>query len=144
MIDRFISITIKPTSTILLRFVYFLLWHSHYGVVLCCYLLRLPFLNHIQVLSCEISLEMSIQLFFFQFLLSSYFYSVDAFVFCFVFGCWNQSPSAFTGCPRGVMGKAMDCGVVVSEFEFQSRHYVHFRTNTLGKGMNPLIPPAIG
>ena len=43
------------------------------------------------------------------------------------------------GCPRGVMVKAMDCRIVVSEFEFQSRYYVHIRANTLGKGMNPLI-----
>ena len=48
------------------------------------------------------------------------------------------------GCPRGVMVKAMDCGIVVSEFEHQSRYYVHFRANTLGKGMNPLILPAMG
>ena len=33
----------------------------------------------------------------------------------------------------------MDCGIVVSEFEPQSRYYDPFRTNTLGKGMNPLI-----
>ena len=44
------------------------------------------------------------------------------------------------GCPRGVMVKAMDCGIVVSEFELQSRYYVHFRANILGKGRNPLIP----
>ncbi len=42
------------------------------------------------------------------------------------------------GAPRGVMVKAMDCGIVVCEFELQSRYYVHFRTNTLGKSMNPL------
>ena len=48
------------------------------------------------------------------------------------------------GCPRGVMVKAMDCGIVVSEFVLQSRYYVHFRANTLGKGMNPLILPAMG
>ena len=48
------------------------------------------------------------------------------------------------GCPRGVMVKAMDCGIVVREFVLQSRYYVHFRTNTLGKGMNPLILPAMG
>ncbi len=47
-------------------------------------------------------------------------------------------------CPRGVMVKSMDCGIVVSEFVFQSRYYVHFRANTLGKGMNPLILPAMG
>ncbi len=46
--------------------------------------------------------------------------------------------------PRGVMVKAMDYGIVVSEFELQSCYYVHFRTNTLGKGMNPLILPAMG
>ena len=48
------------------------------------------------------------------------------------------------GCPRGVMVKAMDCGIVVSEFVLQSRYYVHFRANTLGKGTNPLILPAMG
>ena len=48
------------------------------------------------------------------------------------------------GGARGVMVKAMDCGIVVSEFELQSRYYVHFRTNTPGKGMNPLILPAMG
>ena len=41
------------------------------------------------------------------------------------------------GCPRGVMVKTMDCGIVVHEFVLQSRNYVHFRANTL-------ILPAIG
>ena len=72
---------------------------------------------------------------------------------------------------RNVMVDTLDCGIVVSEFELQSRCYVHFRTNTLkkdmntatrvqildetncishstytlGKGMNPIIlPPAMG
>ena len=36
-------------------------------------------------------------------------------------------------------------GIVVHEFVLQSRYYVHFPGNTLGKGMNPLIlPPAMG
>ena len=48
------------------------------------------------------------------------------------------------GCPRGVMVKVMDCGIVVSELVLQSLYYVHFRENTLGKGMNPLILPAMG
>ena len=48
------------------------------------------------------------------------------------------------GCPRGVMVKAMDCGIIVSEFVLQSRYYVHFRANTLGKRMNPIILPAMG
>ena len=56
---------------------------------------------------------------------------------------WNVHN--FTGgCPRGVMVKAMDCGIVVSEFVLQSRNYAHFRANTLEKGMNPLILPAMG
>ena len=54
-------------------------------------------------------------------------------------------PNQNFGCPRGVMVKAMNCGIVVREFVLQSRYYVHFRANTLGKGMNPLIlPPAMG
>ena len=43
-----------------------------------------------------------------------------------------------------LMVKAMDCGIVVREFVLQSRYYVHFRANTLGKGMNPLILPDMG
>ena len=54
------------------------------------------------------------------------------------------APNRARGCPRGVMVKAMGCGIVVSEFVLQSRYYVHFRANTLGKGMNPLILPAMG
>ena len=42
------------------------------------------------------------------------------------------------------MVKAMACGIVVNEFELQSRYNAYFRTNTLGKGMRPLILPAIG
>ena len=45
---------------------------------------------------------------------------------------------------NGVMVKAMDCGIVVREFVLHSHYYVHFRANTVGKGMNPLIFPAIG
>ena len=48
------------------------------------------------------------------------------------------------GCPRGVMVKAMDCRIVVSEFVLQSRYYVHFRSNTLGKGIEPPYPPSYG
>ena len=47
------------------------------------------------------------------------------------------------GCPCGVMVKTMDCGIVVSEFVLQSCYYVHFQTNNLGKGTNPLILPAM-
>ena len=58
---------------------------------------------------------------------------------------WSAEYSSPCLCPRGVMVKAMHCGIVVREFVLQSRYYVHFRANTLGKGMNPLIlPPAMG
>ena len=46
--------------------------------------------------------------------------------------------------PRGVIIKAIDWGIVISKFELHSRYYVHFRKNTIGKGMNPLILPAMG
>ena len=48
------------------------------------------------------------------------------------------------GCPCGLMVKALDSGIVVSEFELQSCYYAPFRTNTLRKGMNSLIFPAMG
>ena len=50
----------------------------------------------------------------------------------------------FGACPRGVMVKTLDCGIVGSGFELQFRYYVHFLTNTFGKGMNPFILWAIG
>ena len=46
-------------------------------------------------------------------------------------------------CPHFVMVKAMDCGIVVSEFVLQSRYYVHFRANTPRKGMNILSLPTM-
>ena len=36
------------------------------------------------------------------------------------------------------MVKVMDCEIVESEFKLKSRYYIHFRTNTFGKSMNPL------
>ena len=36
------------------------------------------------------------------------------------------------------MVKAMDYGIVVSEFELQPRYYFHFWANTLGKVWIPL------
>ena len=42
------------------------------------------------------------------------------------------------------MVKAIDCGIVESDFVLKSRYYVPFPANTLGKGMKPLIFPAKG
>ena len=38
----------------------------------------------------------------------------------------------------------MDSGIVINEFELQSRYYIHFKTNTLENGMSPQILPAMG
>ena len=41
------------------------------------------------------------------------------------------------------MAKLLGCVLEVSEFELQSRYYVHFRIDTLDKGMNLLILPSM-
>ena len=46
----------------------------------------------------------------------------------------------YLGSLCGVMAKVLDCDIIVSGFELQSRYCVHFRTNTLEKGMNSHIP----
>ena len=46
--------------------------------------------------------------------------------------------------PCDVVANELDCDIVVSEFELKSRYHVYFRTNTLGKDMNPLSPLAMG
>ena len=56
----------------------------------------------------------------------------------------RMKPLSLWGCPRGVMVKELDRGIVVSEFELQSRYYSHFGINALGKGMDSHIPPAMG
>ena len=55
-----------------------------------------------------------------------------------------QIISMKTGYGGGVMVRAMDCEIVISEFVFQSRYYVYSQANTLGKVMNPLILPDMG
>ena len=47
------------------------------------------------------------------------------------------------GSPRGVMAEALNCDIIVIEFELQSHYNDTFRANTFGKGMNPFIPSAI-
>ena len=53
---------------------------------------------------------------------------------------WIQS---FTS-PRlvKVVVKVLEFAIKVSEFELQSHNYVHFRTNALGKGIDPPILPS--
>ena len=42
------------------------------------------------------------------------------------------------------MVKSLNCGIIVREFELYLSYNVHFRTNTLEKGMNPLIFESTG
>ena len=44
---------------------------------------------------------------------------------------------------NGVVAKVPGCDIVVNEFELQSRYIIHFRTNTIGKGINHLISRAM-
>ena len=48
------------------------------------------------------------------------------------------------GCPRGVMVKALDGRIIVSEFELQLRYYIHFQTNTLWKRYKSPYTPGYG
>ena len=41
--------------------------------------------------------------------------------------------------PHGVIANVLNCDILVSEFEFQSRYYVRFQTNTLRKDMKHLF-----
>ena len=43
----------------------------------------------------------------------------------------------------GVKANVWECSLEVNEFELQSRSYVHFRTNTQGKGLKPFIHSAM-
>ena len=52
---------------------------------------------------------------------------------------WSFNIPWVERCPCGIIVKELDCGFIVREFELQSHYYVHFPTNTLGKGMKPLI-----
>ena len=42
------------------------------------------------------------------------------------------------------MANIQDCDLQVSVFELQSLYQVPFQTHTLGKGMDPLVFPAMG
>ena len=37
----------------------------------------------------------------------------------------------------------LDCDILVSEVELQSRYYIHFQANTFGEGMKSLILRAV-
>ena len=39
-----------------------------------------------------------------------------------------------------IVVNVLECDIIVSKFELQSCYYIHFWTNTLGKGMNTIYP----
>ena len=45
---------------------------------------------------------------------------------------------------HGIVINRLDCNIIVSKFKLQSHYYVHFRTNTVRKGMKPFISLAMG
>ena len=61
-----------------------------------------------------------------------------------VYDKYMVSAKSIRGCPRSVMVKAIDSGIVVSEFVLQLRCYIHFRANTPGKGSESPYPPSYG
>ena len=44
---------------------------------------------------------------------------------------------------RDVVANMLDSDIVVNEFKLHSRYYIHFKTNTFGKGLKPLIFPVV-
>ena len=56
----------------------------------------------------------------------------------------DSSKDWWEGCPRDVSVKAMDCGIVVSEFVLQSRYYVQFLDKYPWERYNDRIFPAMG
>ena len=79
----------------------------------------------------------NIKFFFFKFLLSTLFEQICVELTTEVLPFTEPQEILF-------LHKALDCRIVVCEFKLQSRYYVHFQTNTLGKTMNLLILPVKG
>ena len=47
------------------------------------------------------------------------------------------------GIPLGIMAEVPDYEIIGYVFQLQLNCYIHFQTNTLGKGMNPINPSAL-
>ena len=73
------------------------------------------------------------------------FFFIFAFIFFtfiilslnFIEYCYIFSSSLERG-PGCVVANVLNCDIVVSEFELQLRHYIHFLANTHGKCTKPL------
>ena len=56
---------------------------------------------------------------------------------------YQHSEEALGVSPSGEEANKLNCKIVENEFEPKSRYHLHFRTNTLGKGMKSLILPVM-
>ena len=74
--------------------------------------------------------------------LLQYFHFIYSLLLLQLFYYWFHS-IFLVGYPCGVMVNVLESKIIVSEFELKLHYYFHFRTNTLGKGMEPLILPAM-
>ena len=64
----------------------------------------------------------------------------------YVFLCWSYDTSItwkILGTHCSIMANRLDYNIRVSKFKLQLHYYIHFQTNTLGKGMNYCISPAL-
>ena len=55
----------------------------------------------------------------------------------------NTLSGIFEESPSGAKAKVLDCSIIRSEFELQSRYCVHFRSNTPGERYEYLILPCM-
>ena len=104
---------------------------------------NLNFIHLIFILFFDVQLPISLFFFFPQVSLMEIFYKWTSNHNCFIlfhfillkvesFLCFNPM---IKGYPRGVMVEAKDCGIVVSEIEFQSRFWERYK---------PPYPPSYG
>ena len=82
----------------------------------------------------------------------------DYYIYIYIYACfvknkqtrnnWNVESARkieyFVFRSHGVEANVLDCNIWVIKFELQSRYYVLFVTNTLGKYMDSLILSAVG
>ena len=94
------------------------------GTLLMCHPVVSDWLRHLYLFNLFHLYQPGFFLFFF-FFCSSSISSVEILIFLstpkFETLLQNDYENLNQGCPRGVMAKAMDCGIVVSEFVLQSR-----------------------
>ena len=65
-------------------------------------------------------------------LTASFAYNVSLLLDRFAYRFIELEIDTYMENPRGVVANVLSCNIVVSAFEFQSRYYIHFQTNTLG------------